>query len=133
LAQWKFSYYIDRFDHIKANKSKLINKKFNGSRIFDWVYWACHCKSRKPMPFLDSLRVLSWPSYFLMVQLYEPNQWNTCILDGAGNIEQANLIFEAKNIEYAHIILDDPRIFNRPIWFLASQRILKRQKCFLIE
>jgi predicted lipoprotein len=21
LAQWKFLYYIDRFDHIKANKS----------------------------------------------------------------------------------------------------------------
>jgi len=26
LAQWKFLYCIDRFDHIKANKSKLINK-----------------------------------------------------------------------------------------------------------
>ena len=25
LAQWKFLYCIDRFDHIKANKSKLIN------------------------------------------------------------------------------------------------------------
>ena len=28
LAQWKFLYCIDRFDHIKANKSKLINKRF---------------------------------------------------------------------------------------------------------
>ena len=27
LALWKFLYCIDRFDHIKANKSKLINKK----------------------------------------------------------------------------------------------------------
>ena len=26
LAQCKFLYCIDRFDHIKANKSKLINK-----------------------------------------------------------------------------------------------------------
>ena len=26
LAQWNFLYCIDRFDHIKANKSKLINK-----------------------------------------------------------------------------------------------------------
>jgi hypothetical protein len=26
LAQWKFLYCIDRFDHIKANKTKLINK-----------------------------------------------------------------------------------------------------------
>ena len=26
LAQCKFLYSIDRFDHIKANKSKLINK-----------------------------------------------------------------------------------------------------------
>jgi hypothetical protein len=26
FAQWKFLYYIDRFDHIKINKSKLINK-----------------------------------------------------------------------------------------------------------
>jgi hypothetical protein len=26
LAQWKFWYCIDRFDHIKSNKSKLINK-----------------------------------------------------------------------------------------------------------
>jgi hypothetical protein len=26
LAQWKFLYCIDRFDHIKANKSNLINK-----------------------------------------------------------------------------------------------------------
>ena len=26
LAQLKFLYCIDRFDHIKANKSKLINK-----------------------------------------------------------------------------------------------------------
>jgi hypothetical protein len=25
LAQWKFLYCMDRFDHIKANKSKLIN------------------------------------------------------------------------------------------------------------
>ena len=25
LEQWKFLHYIDRFDHIKANKSKLIN------------------------------------------------------------------------------------------------------------
>jgi hypothetical protein len=25
LAQWKFLYCIDRFDDIKANKSKLIN------------------------------------------------------------------------------------------------------------
>jgi hypothetical protein len=25
LAQWKFLYCIDRFDHIKANKLKLIN------------------------------------------------------------------------------------------------------------
>jgi hypothetical protein len=25
LTQWKFLYCIDRFDHIKANKSKLIN------------------------------------------------------------------------------------------------------------
>ena len=30
LARWKFLYYIDRFDHIKANKSKLINNK---------IYW----------------------------------------------------------------------------------------------
>jgi hypothetical protein len=28
LAQWKFLYCIDRFDHIKANKSKLINNIF---------------------------------------------------------------------------------------------------------
>jgi hypothetical protein len=68
-----------------------------------------------------------------MVQLYEPNQWNTCILDGAGNIEQANLIFEAKNIEYAHIILDDPRIFNRPMWFSDGQRIFGRKSNFWIE
>ena len=27
LAQWKFLYYIDRFDHIKVNKSKLINNE----------------------------------------------------------------------------------------------------------
>jgi hypothetical protein len=25
LAQWKFLYWIDKFDHIKANKLKLIN------------------------------------------------------------------------------------------------------------
>ena len=27
LAQWKFLYYIDRFDHIKVNKSKLIDNE----------------------------------------------------------------------------------------------------------
>jgi hypothetical protein len=31
LAQWKFLYCIDRFDHIKANKSKLINKMCYGA------------------------------------------------------------------------------------------------------
>ena len=29
LTQWKFLYCIDRFDHIKANKSKLINNIWN--------------------------------------------------------------------------------------------------------
>ena len=28
LAQWKCLYCIDRFDHIKANKLKLINNSF---------------------------------------------------------------------------------------------------------
>ena len=28
LPQWKFLYCMDRFDHIKANKSKLIKKMF---------------------------------------------------------------------------------------------------------
>ena len=28
LAQWKFLYCIDRFDHIKANKLKLINNEY---------------------------------------------------------------------------------------------------------
>ena len=34
LAQWKFLYYIDRFDNIKANKSRLINNIL----YFLWLY-----------------------------------------------------------------------------------------------
>jgi hypothetical protein len=41
LAQWKFLYCIDRFDHIKANKSKLINNLFyNLLQFLTFVlYW----------------------------------------------------------------------------------------------
>ena len=42
LAQWKFLNCIDRFDHIKANKSKLINKGWYKGVIFamknQWSY-----------------------------------------------------------------------------------------------
>ena len=38
LAQWKFLYCIDRFDHIKANKSKLINKSCY-KRTFTCIVW----------------------------------------------------------------------------------------------
>ena len=43
LAQWKFLYCIDRFDHIKANKSKLINKSEYcyaiSPVIHKWFFW----------------------------------------------------------------------------------------------
>jgi hypothetical protein len=38
LAQWKFLYCIDRFDHIKANKSKLINNTLYWHDNYQWQY-----------------------------------------------------------------------------------------------
>jgi hypothetical protein len=35
LPQWKFLYCIDRFDHIKANKSKLINNNL----LIQWIIY----------------------------------------------------------------------------------------------
>jgi hypothetical protein len=75
LAQWKFLYYIDRFDHIKANKSKLINNVcYYIVILFKQLYWlsCCHLTFRKIWYCLIKTRI-DLVSLSFSNEIYEKN------------------------------------------------------------
>jgi hypothetical protein len=73
LAQWKFLYCIDRFDHIKANKSKLINKKMY-SLVHQYSSRLQMCNLEYCRTGLICHKPLSVISYIFHFQILSPNR-----------------------------------------------------------
>jgi hypothetical protein len=59
LAQWKFLYYIDGFDHIQANKSKLINNVVYSEALFS-QYCLLDTFPQMSSPYISQLKARHW-------------------------------------------------------------------------